>query len=366
MEQLQATADASALTARVLALLEANRPGAARQLLSAVRRLAPPSPVIAELAARVAAREGRPNRHWRNWTTPSRNSRITRACANAAPICASGRTTRWEHWRMRPRRSSSTAPIRRPRRCSASCSWNSADQQTRLPASTRPWRPTPTNPAYRQGLAAAQEAQRRRRCGAGHAHRRHRRCARDGWSCATPPSCSASAAATSPRRVPACRGSPRRRRGRRLLVRPDGPRPVQSRPPCGSRRRLCRGAQAGARRPVCPPPRGRRRHPAGRTACAGRICAGRVRRLCRSLRGASHVTRLPDSWPDPCRARAASGHRRRRMPRSRRSISAAAPALSRWRSPICRWRRWSASMCRRGCWQAAAESNSMPNCTKPT
>jgi Flp pilus assembly protein TadD len=58
MEQLQATADVAALTARISALIIANRPAAARHLLSAVRRLAPPSPAIAELAARVAAGEG--------------------------------------------------------------------------------------------------------------------------------------------------------------------------------------------------------------------------------------------------------------------------------------------------------------------
>ena len=60
MEQLRATADATALMARILALLEANRLGAARQLLSAVRCLMPRSPVVAELAARIAAREGCP------------------------------------------------------------------------------------------------------------------------------------------------------------------------------------------------------------------------------------------------------------------------------------------------------------------
>ncbi len=60
MEKLRATADASSLTARIQALLGANRPAAARQLLSAVRRLTPSSPVIAELAARVAAGEGCP------------------------------------------------------------------------------------------------------------------------------------------------------------------------------------------------------------------------------------------------------------------------------------------------------------------
>jgi predicted TPR repeat methyltransferase len=59
MEQLQATADAAALTARIAALVDAGRSAAARHLLSAVRRLVPPSPDIAELAARVAMGEGR-------------------------------------------------------------------------------------------------------------------------------------------------------------------------------------------------------------------------------------------------------------------------------------------------------------------
>jgi predicted Zn-dependent protease len=60
MEQLHATADADALSARISALLDANRPGVARQLLSAMRRLAPRSPVISELAVRVAVGEGHP------------------------------------------------------------------------------------------------------------------------------------------------------------------------------------------------------------------------------------------------------------------------------------------------------------------
>ena len=59
METLQATADATALTARIATLIDANRPVAARHLLSAVRRLVPDSPAIAELAARVAVGEGR-------------------------------------------------------------------------------------------------------------------------------------------------------------------------------------------------------------------------------------------------------------------------------------------------------------------
>jgi predicted Zn-dependent protease len=58
METLETTANAEALTARVAALLSANRPTAARHLMSAVRRLAPPSPQIAELAARIALAEG--------------------------------------------------------------------------------------------------------------------------------------------------------------------------------------------------------------------------------------------------------------------------------------------------------------------
>jgi predicted TPR repeat methyltransferase len=59
MEQLQTTANADALTARLATLIEAGRLGAARPLLSAVRRLAPPSPRLAELAARLAMHEGR-------------------------------------------------------------------------------------------------------------------------------------------------------------------------------------------------------------------------------------------------------------------------------------------------------------------
>ena len=60
MQPLQATADATALTAHIAALIDANRPAAARHLLSAVRRLVPASPAIAELVARVATSEGRP------------------------------------------------------------------------------------------------------------------------------------------------------------------------------------------------------------------------------------------------------------------------------------------------------------------
>ncbi len=59
MEKLQATADTNALTARIAALIDAGRPAAARPLLAAVRRRAPPSPHLAELAARLALHEGR-------------------------------------------------------------------------------------------------------------------------------------------------------------------------------------------------------------------------------------------------------------------------------------------------------------------
>jgi predicted TPR repeat methyltransferase len=59
MEQLHATADTNALTARIAALIDEGRPAAARPLLAAVRRRAPPTPYLAELAARLALREGR-------------------------------------------------------------------------------------------------------------------------------------------------------------------------------------------------------------------------------------------------------------------------------------------------------------------
>lgn len=59
MEQLHATAETNALTARIAALIDAGRPAAARPLLIAVRRRAPPTPYLAELAARLALHEGR-------------------------------------------------------------------------------------------------------------------------------------------------------------------------------------------------------------------------------------------------------------------------------------------------------------------
>jgi predicted TPR repeat methyltransferase len=61
MEQFQTTASNDALTARIAALVRAGRYAAARPLLAAVRRLAPPSPQLADLAAQLALREGRPD-----------------------------------------------------------------------------------------------------------------------------------------------------------------------------------------------------------------------------------------------------------------------------------------------------------------
>ena len=59
MDDLRATADADELTARVAALIDAGRPGAARPLLGALRQMAPPSPLVAGLSAMLAMREGR-------------------------------------------------------------------------------------------------------------------------------------------------------------------------------------------------------------------------------------------------------------------------------------------------------------------
>ncbi len=59
MEELRATADAASLTARVAALIERGRFGAARPLLAAARRLGPPTPRLAELSALLALHEGR-------------------------------------------------------------------------------------------------------------------------------------------------------------------------------------------------------------------------------------------------------------------------------------------------------------------
>ncbi|HEY7581141.1 MAG TPA: methyltransferase domain-containing protein [Acetobacteraceae bacterium] len=57
MQQLHTSADAAALSARISTLIDADRPAVARHLLASVRRLVPPSPNIAELAARLAVSE---------------------------------------------------------------------------------------------------------------------------------------------------------------------------------------------------------------------------------------------------------------------------------------------------------------------
>jgi predicted TPR repeat methyltransferase len=59
MPDLQDTLDVSVLTARIVSLIDSGRTGAARPLLVALRRIAPPSPVLSVLAARLAMREGR-------------------------------------------------------------------------------------------------------------------------------------------------------------------------------------------------------------------------------------------------------------------------------------------------------------------
>lgn len=58
MPELQ-TVDVEALTTRIASLIDAGRTGAARPLLVAARRLAPPSPLLALLAAVLAMREDR-------------------------------------------------------------------------------------------------------------------------------------------------------------------------------------------------------------------------------------------------------------------------------------------------------------------
>jgi predicted TPR repeat methyltransferase len=56
---LNATAQPEALLGRIAALIDSGHPGAARSLLAAARRMAPPSSRHAELAAKLAMREGR-------------------------------------------------------------------------------------------------------------------------------------------------------------------------------------------------------------------------------------------------------------------------------------------------------------------
>lgn len=59
MHSLNATTQPEALLGRIAALIDSGHPAAARALLAAARRLAPPSSRHAELAARLAMREGR-------------------------------------------------------------------------------------------------------------------------------------------------------------------------------------------------------------------------------------------------------------------------------------------------------------------
>jgi predicted TPR repeat methyltransferase len=60
MDALPSLADPDALIRRVATLIEAGRTGAARPLLAAVRRMAPPSPDLTCLSVRLAMRDGRP------------------------------------------------------------------------------------------------------------------------------------------------------------------------------------------------------------------------------------------------------------------------------------------------------------------
>lgn len=60
MNALPSLADPDALMRRVAALIDAGRTGAARPLLAAIRRTAPPSPDLTCLSVRIAMRDGRP------------------------------------------------------------------------------------------------------------------------------------------------------------------------------------------------------------------------------------------------------------------------------------------------------------------
>jgi predicted TPR repeat methyltransferase len=61
MNALPSLADPDALMRRVAALIDAGRTGAARPLLAAIRRMAPPSPDLTCLSVRIAMRDGRPH-----------------------------------------------------------------------------------------------------------------------------------------------------------------------------------------------------------------------------------------------------------------------------------------------------------------
>ena len=181
------------------------------------------------------------------------------------------------------------------------------------PASPRRSPPSRRIPPICEGLAAAQEASGRRRCGPCHADRRHRGgagpCAiaqRRGPALGSP--------ARLQRGRAACRGRPDRRSGGRMSVRSEGPCAVEPRPACGSHEVYAEALKLGPDDPMC----GIWWLP--RASCPARSAHRRVpprrlRWLRRSLRSAPHLAWLPRSRPDPRRAHPPSGDRRRRTPR---------------------------------------------------
>jgi len=157
MDNLQVTADAAALTERVAALIDAGRPGAARPLLGALRRIAP-SPAIAGLAATLAMREGH---------LDLAQSELDAAIA-AAPEDASLRKQRADLRRQLGDTAGATADaadavLLDPKDAAAKAllgvlllefgqAGNAAACLAEAVAAA------PANPLFRQGLAAAQEA----------------------------------------------------------------------------------------------------------------------------------------------------------------------------------------------------------------
>jgi hypothetical protein len=79
---LQISVDAESLTRRVAELIDTGRIGAARPLLAAARRMAPPSPRLAELSALLALRRSMPGytntgpTYATNWATMSARHRM--------------------------------------------------------------------------------------------------------------------------------------------------------------------------------------------------------------------------------------------------------------------------------------------------
>ena len=180
MENLQTTASAELLTARLASLIDAGRLGAARPLLSAVRRLSGPSSRLAELAARLAMREGR---------LDLAQTELDEAVAQAPEHIGLRKCRADLRMQMNDKEGAATDAAEAVILDSSDPAAKAVPgilmlelgrSEDAIACLGEAVAADPTNPHYREGLAAAQQAVGRRRWGPCDAEHRHRRGTRVG------------------------------------------------------------------------------------------------------------------------------------------------------------------------------------------